>query len=425
MSTDVSEATRPRTRMLRGVVTRLSWGLTDQAVSSLTNFAVGVVAARTLDITGFGVFSLAFVTYGFAVNISRGLATDPLMVRYSAVAPATWRVGVARSTGAAVGVGVAAGLLCLLIGLAMDGELGAALLALGVVLPALLLQDSWRYGFFAAGKGGRACANDLVWAAALVPALAVAGMVPSVSAFVLAWGAAAGVAALFGCVQTRILPRPLAVRTWYVEQRDLAPRYLVENVSLSGGAQIRMYGLGAIAGLADVGAVRGAELLLGPFFMVLMGVGLFAVPEAARMLRRSTQKLTSFCLALGAGQAVLAMLWGAALILLLPDAVGRELLGASWEPAAALLLPASLTIMNASFGTGAGAGLRALGAARRSVRAQLVVSLAYVTGGLGGAVAAGAVGSAWGCAVATLIGAGVWWWHLGAGVREHLEGAAA
>jgi len=43
--------------------------------------------------------------------------------------------------------------------------------ALGVVLPAMLLQDSWRFAFFAAGRGSRAFLNDVCWTIALVPAL--------------------------------------------------------------------------------------------------------------------------------------------------------------------------------------------------------------------------------------------------------------
>lgn len=41
--------------------------------------------------TAFGVFSLAWVTYGVVLNVSRGLATDPLVVRFSGVPGASWR----------------------------------------------------------------------------------------------------------------------------------------------------------------------------------------------------------------------------------------------------------------------------------------------------------------------------------------------
>ena len=84
------------------VVRRLSWGIADQVVSSLTNFAVGIYVVHTLGAVQFGVFTLAYVTYGFALNASRGLATDPLMVRFSGTDLPTWRRATARCTGTAV-----------------------------------------------------------------------------------------------------------------------------------------------------------------------------------------------------------------------------------------------------------------------------------------------------------------------------------
>ncbi|MEU1012852.1 hypothetical protein ABZ398_31860, partial [Streptomyces sp. NPDC005890] len=58
------------------------------------------------------------------------------------------------------------------------------------------------------------------------------------------------------------------------------------------------------------------------------------------------------------------------------------------------------------------------GAARRSLRCQLFASACYVGGGLGGAAAAGTVGSAWGVAAATVSGSAVWWLHLRSALRE-------
>jgi O-antigen/teichoic acid export membrane protein len=410
-----------RPTIFRGVnaaARRISWGLADQAVSSITNFAVGIVVARSLGATGFGIFTLVWVTYGVVLNVSRGLATDPLTVRFSGVDPASWRAAVARTSGTAVLVGGVTGGMSLLLGAILGGPAGAAFVSLGLVLPALLLQDSWRFAFFAAGVGRKAFTNDLVWAVALVPALIGAANGGTVTGFVLAWGLSGAVAAAYGCVQTRLRPRPTAVLDWLRQQRDLGLRYLVENVTNSGGQQLRMYGLGAIAGLADVGAVRGAQLLLGPFLAVLMGLSLVAVPEAARVLRRSRHRVPQFCLFLGGGQAGAALAWGLGLLFLLPEEVGRFALGSVWPAASMLILPTTLSVMNASLSSGAAAGLRALGAARRSLRAQLVASAAYVTGGLVGAALAGALGSSWGVALGSLFGVAIWWWQLVAGLRE-------
>ncbi|MGW9029163.1 hypothetical protein ACWGQ5_34540 [Streptomyces sp. NPDC055722] len=402
----------------RALVGRLSWGLADQAASSVSNFVVGAYVARSLGVTAFGVFSLAWVTYGVVLNVSRGLATDPLVVRFNGVPEASWRGAVARSTGTALGVGIAVGAVCLVVGLGVGGREGPAFASLGVVLPALVLQDAWRFSFFAAGTGRKAFLNDVVWGIALVPAMVVAAHVDSVAAFVLAWGASAAVAAGYGCLQSGIRPRMTEARGWLREQRDLGYRYLVENVSLSGASQLRAYGLGAIVGVSAVGAVRGAELLLGPFLAVLMGLSLVTVPEAARVLRQAPHRLRTFCLLLGGGQAAGALLWGSAL-LLVPGRLGEFVLGDVWHSASHLIVQITLSVAGAGLGTGAAAGLRALGAARRSLRCQLFASACYVGGGLGGAVVGGTAGSAWGVAAATVSGSAVWWLQLRSALREH------
>lgn len=415
MTTGEEKTARPTAK--RAILGRLSWGLADQAASSLSNFAVGIYVARSLGLTAFGVFSLAWVTYGVVLSVSRGLATDPLVVRFSGVSDASWRGAVARSSGTALGVGVVIGAVCLVIGLALGGQVGPAFAGLGVMLPGLLVQDAWRYSFFAAGNGRKAFVNDVVWGVALVPAMVVAARVGTVTAFVLAWGASATVAAVYGCFQSGIRPRLTGAREWLHEHRDLSYRYLVENVGVSGASQLRAYGLGVIVAVSAVGVIRGAELLLGPFLAVLMGLTLVTVAEAARMLRQAPHRLGRFCLYLGVGQAVGALLWGSVL-LLMPDRLGELILGDVWSSASAIIVPVTLGVAGAGLGTGAAAGLRALAAARRSLRCQLFASTFYVCGGLGGAFLAGTAGSAWGVAAAAACSSAVWWQQLRSALRE-------
>lgn len=404
---------------------RAGWGVADQALSSLTNFAVGIYVARSLGLRGLGAFSLTFATYLLTLNASRGLATDPLVVRYSGAEPAAWRQAVARSTGVATAVGVAAGAASVAAGLLLSGPTGGAFIALGVMLPGLMLQDSWRYAFFLAGRGSQAFANDLAWALALFPLMAVvvAGGHAGVEWFVLAWGLSATIAALVGGVQARLVPRLSQVAAWLRHHRELAPRYLGENLTFSAAAQLRFYALSAIAGLAAVGALRAAELLLGPLNVVIIGIGLIGVPEGARIVRRSLRQLWPFCLVLGTLQAATALAWGLAL-LLLPDGIGVRILGPSWQPASELVVPVTLAVALTGFWVGAFTGLRALGVAKRSLRAQAFGSAAYLAGAVAGAWLAGAAGAAWGGAAGTAVATGVWWWQLHRGLREFRSSAA-
>src|SRR5580700_7139053 len=118
----------PAWRQPRKMFRRLGWGLCDQAVSSLTNFAVSLYVARELGAVQYGAFSLAYVTYSFVLNASRGLATDPLMVRFSGTDVPAWRKAVASCTGTAASVGLVAGAACLVTSLLLRGTARASFL---------------------------------------------------------------------------------------------------------------------------------------------------------------------------------------------------------------------------------------------------------------------------------------------------------
>jgi hypothetical protein len=397
---------------------RFGWGLADQALSSLTNFAVSLLVARQVGIQQLGVFSLVFTTYLLALGVSRSLNTDPLLVRYSGVAEA-WREGTAAAAGGAVGLGIALGVGCAAAGLAIGGVLGGALVVLGLSLPGLLLQDAWRFAFFAAGRSFHAFLNDLVWAVALLPGLGVlvAARHNSVIAFELAWAGAAALAALFGIAQARLLPWPANPLGWWRRHRDLNTRYLGEFLAIGGVGQLNSYGVNAIAGLAAVGALRAGEIMMGPVHVLFMGGNVVAVAEGARMASRSPARLARMSLLVSAAMGAAATLWGLVLILL-PTSVGTRALGATWYAAAQVMVPFVLLTIGLTAAAGPQTGLRALAAARRGLRARLIHSPLMLVGAIGGAAVGGAVGAAWGMVAGNWIGAVVWWWQFRLALRE-------
>jgi O-antigen/teichoic acid export membrane protein len=355
------------------------------------------------------------------LNASRGVATDPMLVRYSGAVGDRWRQATAAASATVLLVGVALGLPCVAVGLILPDPLGSAFVVLGVVLPGLLLQDSWRYAFFAAGRPASALVNDVVWSILLVLTLYLLHRsgTSTVVQCLWAFGGTALLAGVFGLVQTGVRPRFGLVVGWLQEHRGLSWRYLVENVSSSGGAQIRASALGGIAGLASVGYVRGAELLMGPFLVVLMGVSQVAVPEASRVFHRSSGRLAHFCLGLGGAQAAAALVWGFLLLTILPLGPGQFLLKDVWAPTSQLIPAVTLNVVAACFLTAISAGLRAMGVARRSLRAQLTTSVAYVICGVVGALLFGALGACWGAMLANTFGALVSWYHLRAALADH------
>jgi O-antigen/teichoic acid export membrane protein len=407
-------------RLLRQAGRRLTWGVADQAMSSISNFAVNIYIARSLGAAQYGAFALAYVTYGFALNASRGLGTDPLLVRFSATPLPTWKRAVAGCTGTATVVGLALGAIVLAAGALLHGTVGMAFVALGLTLPGLLLQDSWRFCFFALGRGGQAFLNDTIWTVVLLPALVLLHRAGHADVFwcVFAWGAAATVAALVGPLQARVLPKLPGGWGWVWRHRDLGPRYFAEGTANSGQTQLRNYGISLILGLAALGYVQAASTLMGPFMVIFFGMGLVLLPEAGRILRKSPRLLPLFCAGASAGLALAGLTWGVILLVALPRGLGHLMLGSLWRPTYPLVLPSTLAIMGGCVQAGAGTGLHALGAARRSLRAMIFGSLLYVVCGLVGAAVDGAFGAVCGAAISSWFGALLFWWQLRVALRD-------
>jgi O-antigen/teichoic acid export membrane protein len=407
-------------RLLSHAVRRFGWGVADQAVSSITNFAVSIYVVREMGAAQFGAFSLAYVTYAFALNASRGLATEPLMVRFSNSTLVAWRRAAARCTGTAAVVGLVGGALVLAAALLLPGTTRLAFIALGLTLPGLMLQDSWRYSFFALGRGSQAFLNDCIWAATLLPALVFLRETGNkdIFWFVLAWGATAAIAAAVGPLQAGVLPRLPGVHEWVWRHRDLGPRFAAENTSSGAASQLRTYGIGLMLGLTAVGTVQAANTLMGPLTILFLAMSLVAIPEGARVLRRSPHRFPLFCVLMSAGEAAAALSWGVVLLIALPRGFGSWLLGPIWKPTYPLVLPQVLYIVGLGTAGGAGVALHTLGAARQSLRAMLLTASTFLVGSLVGAAVGGAAGTVWGAAGAGWIASVVIWWQLRVALRD-------
>jgi O-antigen/teichoic acid export membrane protein len=403
-------------RLITQSFRRLGWGVADQAVSSLTNFAVSIYVVHSLGAAQFGAFSLAYVTYGFALNASRGLSTDPLMVRFSGVPVRAWRRGVRRATGTAFTVGLATGIATLAAVTLFGGTAGAAFLGLGLTLPLLMLQDSWRFSFFAAGRGGHAFLNDSIWGATLLPALVLLRMTghANVFWFTFAWGATAGIAAVAGVLQAWVLPRPDYTWDWLTKHRDLGTRYLLEGTLSSAVMQVRGYGTALILGLAAVGYVQASVTLVGPMTILSLGMGLVTLPEAARILRRSPRQFPVFCWLVSAGLSLAGLAWGIVLLVGVPRGIGHAVLGSAdvWRPTYPLVLPQTIYIVGGGIAAGAGTGLHAMGAARRSLRVAIIGALIAAGCSILGAVVWGIEGTIYGLAVGVWVGAAINWFEF-------------
>lgn len=387
----------------------------DQAFSSLTNFALALVVARTVDVREFGAFSIVFAAYTIVVGLTRAVATEPLAVLYTGARGPAFRSATSAAAGAALIVAVGAALVCAAASLAAEGPLAEGLIALALILPGLILQDCWRLSFFAAERGGDALTNDALWACALVVGLAFLlpqPGAPSIGQLLMVWGGAAALAAAAGAAREKAVPLLWRAREWLHETRSLSSRYVPEFVISVVGAQLTLVGVGIATGLAEAGALRGGQVVLGPLNVLFMGAALIAVPEAVRALRTSRDRLTTFAKGLSGGLAGAALLWGA-VVVALPDDLGSALLGGTWRRAEPTVLP--LALWSATLGAMAGpiTALRALGRATESLRVRAVVVAASLAACVVGALGGRAEGAAWGLATAGLVGCVLWWYALG------------
>ncbi|PRY16025.1 O-antigen/teichoic acid export membrane protein [Kineococcus rhizosphaerae] len=411
-------------KLRSGGMTRSLWNIGDQLISSGNNFLVQIVIAKSVSDDDFGTFAIVFSIFSVAIGFFRALSTTPLGMRFADADDREF----GRVTSASVGLtftgSVLLGLVLVAAGLLypFPTVLGHSLIALGVILPGLLLQDAWRQVLFARLRPAAACLLDGTWGVLQLVAvlLLFAQGVSSVSAYVVAWGGAALAASFVGFASMRTRPRPAAALTWLREQSSLT-RYLVpEYVLLQSGAQIAILVVAAVAGTAAAGSLRGANMLTVPATILSTGLMSFAVPELARRrARTSLRQWTVAAWVISGLVATTGVVWGS-LFLMLPDSVGLYVLGDSWAGTREVLVPIIVGQAGSALSVGPAAVLYASEGAKVTIRLHTVYAILLIGLSTLGAVLWGAVGTAWGMAGAFWFT--VPWWFLAA--RRHVRRSA-
>ncbi|WP_405978519.1 hypothetical protein [Streptomyces sp. NBC_00158] len=389
----------------------------DQAASSATNILVLVLAARLSSASGFAAFSMVYVAFSVLLGLNMSYVGQTVVLEKGEGLGRVCRSSVLFTAAASA----AAGLVLAAAGLAVPGDAGWALLALGLVLPPVLVQDGLRYCFSALRVPERALAADSLRLVCVVAALAVQPQGVSAGRLVLVWGLSALPALGLGLWLLRPFVRGgRGDLRPYLRRGHLGQRFVVEFAVGNGSSQLAVLGLGAFATPLAVGALRGASTLFGPLNVLFNSAGAFGPPVVGRASgKRGVVRLT---LLAGAVLAVLGGGW-AAVLYALPDRLGRELLGDTW-PAAAALLPATgaqYAVMG--LGTCALLTLRVL-RPKATLSLQVVFSLLSVALLLGGYAVWGVAGAAWGLALGSAAKAAAGWLRV-ARLKVPAEAAAA
>ncbi|MFD5422456.1 hypothetical protein ACFWJT_31135 [Streptomyces sp. NPDC127069] len=389
----------------------------DQAASSATNILVLVLAARLSSASGFADFSMVYVTFSVLLGLNMAYVGQTVVLEKEAGG----RLGVTcRSsvlfTAAAAGV---AGLVLGVVSLVLPS--GWAFLALGLVLPCVLVQDGLRYCFSALRVPERALAADTLRLVCVVAALAVQPQGASAGRLVLVWGLSALPALGLGLWLLRPYVRGARVDVRpYLRRGHLGQRFVVEFAVGNGSSQLAVLGLGAFATPLAVGALRGATTLFGPLNVLFNSANAFGPPIVGRASgKRGVVRLTA---AMGTALALLGAGW-AAVLYALPEGLGRHLLGDTWTAASALLPATGAQYAVMGLGTCALLTLRVLNP-KATLSLQVVFSLLSVALLLGGYAAWGVTGAAWGLAAGSAAKATAGWLRVGR-VRVETEAEAA
>jgi O-antigen/teichoic acid export membrane protein len=353
------------------------WLVADQGFSSLSNFGVAFAGALLLTAREFGAVSVTFAIYVICIGLVRAVTSEPLAVRESRAPQHGGKEATAAVLMLSLLLGSGFSIVAAIVATSLDASaFSSALLALAITLPALIVQDQYRFVAFTYRAPEKAVLADAIWvlgSVALIAYLHLAGKLTAASLLV-AWGIGAGLGALTAAVQTRAWPR--GVRTalrWLATLRHMSASFLLEFLASAVVAQAVVLMMAARLGLEVAASLRMAEVLLGP--VTVLG-GLIATTAVPMGVRRHAADPTSFGKAyrrLLAGALALVAVYSA--VLLIPSrSLWTTWLGEVGQGALAILplyaaWRLAATAINVQLWS-----LRSVGAYERSRRARLVSS---------------------------------------------------
>jgi len=354
-----------------------------------------LVAARLLGPNSFGHVVIAMSAVFLAVAAQRAVVGEPALAHVPVLTPLAGRRVERDALAAAAGIGIAAGLLCLVVSLAPT-TLVRDLHWAALWLPTIVVQDGVRYVAFSRRRPDLAAASDAAWgigqgAALLV--LVLAGKAWSPSRLITAWGVGALLGAAVGMWLLGVTPRHGRPGRWVKLSRSLSVWLLPQTTLSQGSAQVSILLVGALLGAEAVGGFRALQTLVMPMGAVITVAIALLVPLLATVMqtagpRGQTRLVRSLTVQAGLLAAIVAVLLAA-----WSTTVTRLVFGSSYVRFHNLVLPLALSMVVQAVGLPVGAGLRALGEGRRVFLAQLVTSavglpallLLSLTLGLGGA----------------------------------------
>lgn len=382
-------------RLLRS--RRVAFAVFGNGMFSLASFLLSISVARSSSVEMFAAFSLALVSYHFVSGFISSALTDTALSRPDD--PATFTRAFRRASL----LGLVAAAMLITWGV-VSGN--AYIAVFGVAVHGLLIMDFLRMFDSAAGSAPRAMVATSVWALISLTVSTVSLFTPIDSVVVFAAWAITG--ALSGYVTMVVVGVP-RLPGWERERTDsrAAAVFSADYLVGQGGIHLTTGLLGLLDDVRVLGAVRGAGTLLGPMNLIATTASSLMLPYLARDQQDPGRQLRSAVAAVVVQVVALAPL----LIVLqfIPDSVGEQLLGDTWQYAALAILPLSLdSIFSVATGV-AISGHRVNFAGRRTLLLRVGLGIPRPLVVLFSAFTWGIEGAAWSMAVFALISAVGWW----------------
>jgi O-antigen/teichoic acid export membrane protein len=392
---------------------QLSQLAVDQAVSSLTTFALSVYAARDSSVTEFGVFAVGYALFWVLLGVSRSFVGEVNLITGHEKLETTghWR-SFSATTSLATGVASA---IVLFAGCTLIASTEASWIpwCFALAAPLAIFADAIRYVAFAEENYGDALLLDGVWLCGALfapPAIGALGLAPVPSALI-GWGLGAALGAGLALKrQPQLRPRLNGALRWAPDRRIMGAQFAADFLAGNGVGQAATALVPVVASLAAAGGLRAGYVITGPLNVVYSAIIVFLIPRLRRSIP-SHHALPSPAPIVCAAFAVFCAFCAAA-VRLVPDRLGEFLLGPSWElgqATAPLLIAAFYFLIVVQIIVQV---MRLRGSAGVIIPVRLFVSALQAVGLLAGAALFGAVGAASGFALAALISIAPWWFAL-------------
>lgn len=381
---------------VQGRVPPVVWTISSQAWNSLGNFVLAILVARTSTPTEYGAWSISYLGYVVTVGIARAVSAQPLLLHKGGRAPKDVVSG-ALAVALLVGLGGAA----VLGGVGwVVPDLRASAWSIAAFLPALSCVDTARSAFFQQRRSFGAATVDSVWLfcqlGLFVALIWLAA--DTVTSLTLVWGAAATVATVIGWLMLGTFPTARAGRGYLRSSADVGWKLLVDQTLMTARTHLTPVVVAAVAGLAAAGSLRAGLTLMGALGTLVLAIVPIATIAGVRAWERGSspwpllRKWSAIILAASAANG--------AFFLLLPDMYGEVLLGENWKGAGTVLLPLVLHSLLRGPLVTVPTLLKASGALNRVLWLRFRIEAISLVLPLAGALMGGAVGAAWGMALA-------------------------